>query len=190
MPPAPIPDAPPTRADMAAFKATAKAMDEGVGLALKALKANGLAENTLVIYTTDHGLPFPDMKCQLTDHGVGVALIMRGPSGFSGGKVCDAMVSHIDLFPTICDMLRIESPSRLQGKSMMFLIHSDVKEINEGSLRKPTITPPTSRNGQSGRSDGSMCGGLMPAEPGRSCPIVTTAPVRLFGLIMGGRTIG
>ena len=40
------------------------------------------------------------MKGNLTDHGIGVMLIMRGPGGFRGGKVCDALVSHIDLFPT------------------------------------------------------------------------------------------
>jgi arylsulfatase A-like enzyme len=50
---------------------------------------------------------------------MGVSLIMRGPGGFSGGKVCDAMVSHIDLFPTICDLVGIEHPSWLQGKSLL-----------------------------------------------------------------------
>ena len=73
-------------------------------------------KNTLVIYTTDHGLAFPDMKCNLTDHGIGVALIMDGPVPFSGGRVIDSMVSHIDIFPTLCDLLEIERPAWLQGR--------------------------------------------------------------------------
>ncbi len=48
------------------------------------------------------------MKCNLTDHGTGVLLIMRGPGGFSGGKVNDALVSHLDLYPTICDLAGID----------------------------------------------------------------------------------
>jgi arylsulfatase A-like enzyme len=53
---------------------------------LQALDSTGLAERTLVICTTDHGLAFPGMKCTLTDHGIGVLLIMRGPGDFSGAR--------------------------------------------------------------------------------------------------------
>ncbi len=130
-PPAPIPDTAQTRADIAAFKASARVMDEGVGVVLKALEANGLAENTLVISTTDHGIPFPAMKCNLTDHGMGVSVIMRGPGGFGGGKVVDSMVSHLDLFPTLCELLDIERPKWLEGASMMPLIRGDRPEIHE-----------------------------------------------------------
>jgi N-sulfoglucosamine sulfohydrolase len=131
LPPNPIPDTPQTRLDIAGFKASARVLDDAVGSVLRALEKNGLAENTLVISTTDHGIAFPAMKCNLTDHGMGVSLIMRGPGGFTGGKVCDAMVSHIDLFPTICDLVEIEHPSWLQGKSMMPLIRGEKKETNE-----------------------------------------------------------
>src|SRR5581483_1475513 len=98
----PLPDTPKTRQDIADFKNSARALDNAVGEILKALDVNGLAEKTLVIYTTDHGIAFPDMKCNLFDFGMGVSLMMRGPGGFSGGKVCDAMVSHLDVYPTLC----------------------------------------------------------------------------------------
>ena len=83
---------------MAAFKASARVLDEGVGAVLDALDDAGLADNTLVICTTDHGPAFPAMKCNLTDHGIGVMLIMRG-GGFTGGRVLDTMISHVDVFP-------------------------------------------------------------------------------------------
>ena len=130
-PPAPIPDTPQTRHDIAAFKATARKLDWGMGEVLRALEANGLTENTLVIATTDHGIAFPAMKCHLTDHGMGVNLILRGPGGFSGGRVCDAMISQLDLFPTICDLLEINRPSWLQGKSLLPVIREQVTEIHQ-----------------------------------------------------------
>ncbi len=123
---------------MAAFKASAQSLDRGVGAVLKALDASGLAENTLVICTTDHGLAFPRMKCNLTDHGIGVMLMLRGPGGFSGGKVYDAMVSHIDLFPTVCDLLKIERPAWLQGKSLMPLIQNKTSQVNDQIFAEAT----------------------------------------------------
>jgi N-sulfoglucosamine sulfohydrolase len=138
MPPQPLPDTPETRRDMAAFKASARILDRGVGEVLDALDAAGLAENTLVIATNDHGIAFPGMKCTLTDHGIGIALIMRGPGGFSGGKVCDALVSQIDLFPTICDLLAIEWPGWLQGRSLMPLIRGEASQINEAIFAEVT----------------------------------------------------
>jgi arylsulfatase A-like enzyme len=131
LPPHPLPDTPQTRQDMAAFKASARILDQGIGAVLDALDANGLADNTLMICTTDHGIAFPGLKCSLTDHGIGVMLIIRGPGGFAIGRACDAMVSHIDLFPTICDLLDMERPAWLQGKSMMPLIRGEVEQINE-----------------------------------------------------------
>jgi arylsulfatase A-like enzyme len=131
LPPAPIVDTARAREDMAGFKASARVMDTGVGQVLDALAAAGLADNTLVISTTDHGIAFPYMKCNLTDHGIGVSLIMRGPGGFGGGKVCDALVSHLDLFPTICDLAGAKHPAWLQGKSMLPLMSGAKQEIRD-----------------------------------------------------------
>ena len=131
LPPPPLPDTPETRKDMAAFKASARAFDEEVGRVLAALDAAGLADNTLVICTTDHGIAFPAMKCNLTDHGIGVMLIVRGPGGFHGGQVCDALVSHIDIFPTLCDLIGIDRPDWLQGQSLIPLIRREAAEVNE-----------------------------------------------------------
>lgn len=138
LPPHPLPDTLETRRDMAAYIASARILDEGIGAVLDALDKVGLADNTLLICTTDHGPAFPYMKCNLTDHGIGVMLIMRGPGGFSGGRVCDAMVSQIDLFPTICEFLEIERPAWLQGQSLIPLIREEVEEINEAVFAEVT----------------------------------------------------
>ncbi|NIA14710.1 MAG: sulfatase-like hydrolase/transferase [Nitrospiraceae bacterium] len=131
MPPAPLPDTPDTREDMARFKASARILDEKMGRVLDALDRNGLAENTLVICTTDHGIAFPRMKCNLTDGGIGVMLIVRGPGGFEGGKACDALVSQVDIFPTVCELLGIDRPDWLQGVSLMPLIRGEAAEVRD-----------------------------------------------------------
>jgi arylsulfatase A-like enzyme len=131
LPPAHLPDTPETREDMAAFKASVRVLDTAYGAVLQALDTAGLRDNTWVICTTDHGPAFPGMKCTLTDRGIGILLIMRGPGGFSGGKVIDGLVSHIDIFPTICDVLGISPPPWLQGRSLLPLVRGDADQINE-----------------------------------------------------------
>ena len=89
LPPAPLPDCPEIQEDIARFKEMARIWDWKTGTILDAVKRKGLEDNTLVIITTDHRIPFPRMKCNLYDSGIGVLLMMRGPDGFSGGKVFD-----------------------------------------------------------------------------------------------------
>jgi N-sulfoglucosamine sulfohydrolase len=128
--PRPIPDAPATRGDFARYRASARIMDQGVGKVLEAIDRNGYRENTLIISTTDHGISFPRMKCNLTDDGWGVSLILRGPK-LPGAAVCDALISQLDVFPTICDYIGIAHPAWLQGKSFLPVLGGQVPEINE-----------------------------------------------------------
>jgi arylsulfatase A-like enzyme len=123
---------------MACYKAGARMLDEGMGAVLGALEGSGLAGETLVICTTDHGIAFPGMKCNLTDHGIGVMLIMRGPGGFEGGRVCDALISQVDIFPTLCELLEIEPPDWLTGRSIMPVIRGEAEEVNEAVFSEVT----------------------------------------------------
>jgi N-sulfoglucosamine sulfohydrolase len=119
LPPDNLPDTPETRRDIASYKASARSLDQGVGSVLNALDEHELADDTLVILTTDHGLAFPGAKGTLYDRGIGVLLIVRGPGGFHGGRVANGLVSQVDLFPTICELAGIEPPERLQGRSLL-----------------------------------------------------------------------
>jgi N-sulfoglucosamine sulfohydrolase len=84
-----------------------------------------------VICTTDHGLPFPGAKATLYDRGLGVLLMLRGPGGLWGGRVVDAPVSHLDLFPTVCELAGIEPPARLDGTSLLPLVRGDVARLHD-----------------------------------------------------------
>ena len=132
-PPPPLPDTPETRYDMACFKASARVLDHKVGIALHDLRRRGLDRRTIVVCTTDHGPAFPRMKCNLTDGGLGVMLILRGPSGtgLAGGKVVDGLVSHIDVFPTLCELAGLPAPAWLQGASAMPLVRGEARRIHE-----------------------------------------------------------
>ena len=105
------------RHDHAQFMTTAYYADENIKLILDALKRNKLYEDTIIIYTTDHGVALPFNKCNLTDTGIGVAMIIRVPRAKSNGEVMDNLVSHIDVFPTLCELLSLEKPEYLEGKS-------------------------------------------------------------------------
>ena len=83
---------------------------------------SGSPNAPLIVCTTDHGLAFPRAKATLFDRGTGVMLLMRGPGGFSGGKVIDSMVSHLDVYPTLCELAGVEPPGFLQGTSLLPLI--------------------------------------------------------------------
>jgi N-sulfoglucosamine sulfohydrolase len=119
LPPPGLPDTPAVREDVAGYKASARSLDQGVGRVLNALHAAGMVDNTLIIFTTDHGLAFPGSKGTLYDRGTGVMLIMRGPGGFLGGKVVDELVSQVDLYPTICELAGIDAPDFTQGCSLL-----------------------------------------------------------------------
>jgi N-sulfoglucosamine sulfohydrolase len=58
-------------------------------------------------------------------------LMMRGPGGFTGGKVCDSMISQIDLFPTICQLIDVKPPDWLQGRSFLPVLRGEKAEIND-----------------------------------------------------------
>jgi arylsulfatase A-like enzyme len=130
-PPTNLPDHPDVRQDIAGFKASARSLDQGVGMVLNQLEVSGVDENTLVIFTTDHGMPFPGAKATLFDRGIGVMLILRGPRPFSGGRVNDQLVSHLDLFPTVCDYLELDSPEWLQGVSLLPMLRGQTRKVRE-----------------------------------------------------------
>lgn len=104
------------RHDQAQFMTTAQYADENVKTLIYALKENNLLDNTVILYTTDHGVALPYHKCNLKDDGIGISLIVRHPS-LGQGMVYDHLVSHIDVFPTVCDLLGVNQPEGLEGTS-------------------------------------------------------------------------
>lgn len=130
LPPAPLPDTDKIREDMTQFKESARVLDKGIGKVINALKEKDLYKNTIIIFTTDHGLAFPKMKCTLSDHGIGVSLIIKGVNYFPKGTVIDSLVTHLDIFPTLCELIDIEIPKWVQGNSLLPIIKNEKEEVN------------------------------------------------------------
>lgn len=129
--PKPIPNLPETRKDMAGMLISVETVDRLCGDILRTLKEIGEYENTLIFFTTDHGLPFPMMKCKLYDDGTGVSFLMRYPGMKKKHAFSDALLSQVDVFPTICEILGLEKPDWLQGKSFLPVIEGEQSEIRE-----------------------------------------------------------
>jgi len=116
-----LPDNVKVRKDLSLFYGIINPVDEAIGKIIEILEKTGLRENTLFIYTTDHGSPFPRAKCTLYDPGIKTLLIMNCPNQnlFKGGKVLDQMISNIDLMPTLLDFIGAEIPENIEGKSFL-----------------------------------------------------------------------
>ncbi len=106
------------REDLGRFQENIKYFDDCVGRILKALKSSPHADNTIVVFTSDHGIAWPGGKWTLRDSGIKVPLVMYYPNSFlSGGKVYENLVSHVDVLPSLLDMIGIRKPSHLEGVS-------------------------------------------------------------------------
>lgn len=118
-----VPDVPEARTDFAALQGAIRMLDEGAAILLDAIDASGAADNTWLIFVADHGLAMPRAKGMLYDPGLEIALMMRWPArGLDGGRRVDALISNVDMTPTMLEALGIGIPSRLHGRSFWPLL--------------------------------------------------------------------
>lgn len=117
------PDTPAVREELARMYDNIADMDGQVGALLKQLEEDGLADNTIVFYWSDHGDGVPRAKRSLYDSGLRVPLMIRWPktagSTLVPGSVSDELVSFIDLAPTVLALAGIEIPTHLQGRVLV-----------------------------------------------------------------------
>ena len=118
-----LPDRPGVRQDLADLcEVITNVVDVSVGQILDKLRQRGLDENTVVIFTTDHGLDMPLAKGSLYDSGIGISLIMRYPKRFVAGARHDDFVSNVDLLPTLVELAGGRPPEDIDGRSFLPLL--------------------------------------------------------------------
>jgi arylsulfatase A-like enzyme len=139
-----MPDLPEVRQDVEAYREGVEIMDQYMGRVFKALHHGGFDDDTLVIVTSDHGIEFPGGKKTLTDQGTQVMLLIRGPrgSGFEGGKVVEPMVTQLDLYPTLCDVLGLNAPAWLEGKNLRPLVTGEADTLHDVVFTEQTYHGP------------------------------------------------
>lgn len=134
-----IPDTPEARKDIAAQYTTISRLDQGIGLVLKEIQKFNYSQDTLVIYSSDNGIPFPSGRTNLYDPGMKEPFLMHIPQQpETWNKKSNIMVSLLDIVPTILDWLNIPYPSyklnksivKLTGKSLLTAIHNSTLENN------------------------------------------------------------
>ncbi|WP_263168109.1 sulfatase [Streptomyces sp. SCSIO ZS0520] len=113
-----LPDNDWTRDDLASFQGSIRVADQAVGRLLGTLDRLGIAEDTWVLFTTDHGMAFPGGKSTLYDPGTEVALLTRPPAAWGAPRgATDRLFSHVDVVPTVLDALSLPVPGEVQGVS-------------------------------------------------------------------------
>ncbi|MFN3322219.1 MAG: sulfatase [Bryobacteraceae bacterium] len=95
-----LPDNAATRTEVAEYYEASNRLDQGVGFMLDVLRETGQLDNTLILFLSDNGMPFPNAKTNLYDAGARMPLIVRSPEQRNRGLVNNALVSWVDLFPT------------------------------------------------------------------------------------------
>ncbi|NBX30568.1 DUF229 domain-containing protein, partial [bacterium] len=109
-----------------AYRASISFLDAQVGRVLDALDKHGLADDTIVVFTSDHGYHMGEhglyQKMSLFEESVRVPLLIAAPGRCRAGGVAEAPVSQVDIFPTLAALCGIEAPSNLQGQSLVPLL--------------------------------------------------------------------
>ena len=115
------PDTPLVRLELARMYDNIADMDTQVGEILRQLESDGLADNTIVFYWSDHGDGVPRSKRSLYDSGLRVPLMIRWPEMRAGiaNSVSDQLVSMVDLAPTVLAIAGVEIPAHLQGRVLI-----------------------------------------------------------------------
>ena len=113
------PDTPVVRRDWAIYYENIEKLDVWVGEQLARLEADGLADNTIVMFWGDHGAGMPRSKRWPYDSGTKIPLIVRWPGVIEPGSVSDRLVNCIDFGPTLLSLAGVEIPQYIQGKPFM-----------------------------------------------------------------------
>ena len=117
-----LPDRPDIREDIAGLHGLIYTVDEAVGQIVQTIDEVGLTDNTLVIFTTDHGIAMPRAKGTCYDPGIMTVLIMRMPGLCEDGQQYDQLLSNVDLLPTLLELAGQDVPERVVGRSFLPLL--------------------------------------------------------------------
>jgi arylsulfatase A-like enzyme len=113
-----------TREDLAKFYDEIFRFDHYTGLVYEELLKQGVADNTVIIIMADNGRPFPHSKTRVNDRGLRTPFIVHWPAGRGHKpKECQALISAIDIAPTVLELADAEIPEHIQGHSFTLLLH-------------------------------------------------------------------
>jgi len=128
-----FPDIPEVRNDIARKYSNIEAMDKKVGELMNQLEEDGMLDNTIIMFWSDHGGNLLRQKRAVGNSGLNVPLIIRYPNKMDAGKVDERIVSLMDLGPTVLSLLNIEPPKHYDGKAIAGPYEDDPREYAFGT---------------------------------------------------------
>ena len=126
-----LPDVPEVRKDLALYYDEIGRLDRYVGEVLAELDRQGVAGNTLVLFLSDNGRPFPRCKTTLYDSGIRTPLIVRWPGHVGPGSRCCSLVSTIDIAPTVLKLAGLEPGPSFQGEDLSPLFRDPTAKVRD-----------------------------------------------------------
>jgi N-sulfoglucosamine sulfohydrolase len=114
-----LPDTEIARTDVRRAYSNIQIMDQQVGFLLDQLEADGLLDNTIIFFYSDHGGPLPRQKRLMYDSGLRVPMIVAWPDGYRAGGIDSTLFSFVDLAPTVFSLCDIPAPDYLQGQAIL-----------------------------------------------------------------------
>jgi N-sulfoglucosamine sulfohydrolase len=118
-------DLPPVRKEVAEYYSSVRRMDQSFQGILVALKNSGKADSTVVVFMADHGMSFPFSKATVYRNGTWAPVLIRWPGMGSPVALREEMVSSVDLMPSLLELLRIEAPGGMDGRSFLPLLRGE-----------------------------------------------------------------
>jgi len=125
-----LPDTPMMREDLSKYYGCVQLADACAGAIIETLKAKGEFDNTLIIYTSDHGQPYHRAKASAYGEGLHVPYVVAGPN-VSKGQISEALISHTDIMPTVLSFLDLSIPETVQGQSLLPVFSGDEKKVKD-----------------------------------------------------------
>ena len=125
-----LPDVPEVRKDLALYYDEISRLDHYVGDVLAELDRQGIAQDTLVLFLSDNGRPFPRCKTTLYDSGIATPFLVRWPGHVRSGSHCGRLISTIDIAPTVLKLAGLEPLRSFQGKDFSPLFQDPTAKVN------------------------------------------------------------
>ena len=124
-----LPDLTDVRKEVAEYYSSVRRLDDTVGRLLDVLDDTGVAENTIVMFLSDNGMPFPFAKANVYFNSTRTPWIVRWPGVVQSGSVdTEHFISSIDLMPTILDAIGTDIPAGVNGKTFLPLLHGEEQD--------------------------------------------------------------